>query len=127
MTRALRGLTRMNRTVALLTMVGASWRSSYPLASSRIARGAGRYGRLNLVREPLEFALARTKREGESARLGAECTRRSPLRKRKEKKRRYFFAGAPAPPPALAGAPGLAAGAAAAGAPAPTLAFLSPE
>ena len=36
MTRALRGLIRVNRAIALLTMVGASWRPSYPRASSRL-------------------------------------------------------------------------------------------
>src|ERR1700733_13096636 len=50
MTRAFRGLIRVNRAIALLTMVGASWRAVVPTGIEPFARGAGRYGRLNRSR-----------------------------------------------------------------------------
>src|SRR5258708_3515528 len=51
MTRALRGLIRVNRAIALLTMVGASWLPSYPLTSSQLLACAGRYGSRKRLRK----------------------------------------------------------------------------
>src|SRR5579883_2621782 len=145
MTRALRGLTRVNRTIALLTMVGASGRPSYPLALSRNARGAGRYERLKRSRaaevpdaaggsERRRGSLDANRRPASKYVLGcarAAARERAPAAPRALfALRPHFFAGAPAPPPpagrAGAAPPPPPAGAAGAAPAPPTLAFLSP-
>src|ERR1019366_7095285 len=61
--RALRGLIRVNRAIALLTMVGSSGRAVVPTGIEPIARGTGRYGRRR-IRDVAEKPSRRPAREG---------------------------------------------------------------
>src|SRR5580693_996428 len=122
MTRALRGLIRVNRAIALLTMVGtprnarrggasrrrvARERPSYPPASSTFARGTGRYGALE--NSVSDSPGGRSRAGGRRIGRNRDCASLTAG---------YFFAGGAA----------LLPGAAAAGAgPAETLPLRSPE